>query len=354
MPARPARPLHPHGNRDMLRHDPSSAKTRVLAMLRRIAACSHEQTRRALDDLLAPEARWFGCHPFGLVTGSEAVAARLWTPLKRAFSGLERRDHVFIGGDHHGDDWIAATGQYYGIFSAPFLGILETGRWAWLRFGEFYRLEDGRVAECYMLLDLPDLMRQAGMPAFSPSRGIETLVPGPATQDGVRLGRPDPGESRTSLALVDAMLAPLFEPTREAMGMERFWSAEMMWYGPSGIGATRGLDGFFRDHTDHWVAAMPDWSADLDTPHFADDHYVAFVGWPSIHATQTGDLLGLPATGRPVQINLMDFWRRDGDRLAENWVLIDFPHLFAQLGRDVLPASSDRGKRRPAGGSEPG
>jgi hypothetical protein len=32
----------------------------------------------------------------------------------------------------------------------------------------------------------------------------------------------------------------------------------------------------------------------------------------------------------------MDFWRRDGDRLAENWVFIDIPDLLRQLGVDLF------------------
>jgi hypothetical protein len=31
----------------------------------------------------------------------------------------------------------------------------------------------------------------------------------------------------------------------------------------------------------------------------------------------------------------MDFWRVEGDRLAENWVLIDLLDFLAQLGYDV-------------------
>ena len=32
----------------------------------------------------------------------------------------------------------------------------------------------------------------------------------------------------------------------------------------------------------------------------------------------------------------MDVYRRDGDKLAENWVLIDIPYWLLQQGLDVL------------------
>jgi hypothetical protein len=35
-------------------------------------------------------------------------------------------------------------------------------------------------------------------------------------------------------------------------------------------------------------------------------------------------------------MRVMDFWRRQGDKLAENWVFIDVLDLLAQMGFDVL------------------
>ena len=69
---------------------------------------------------------------------------------------------------------------------------------------------------------------------------------------------------------------------------------------------------------------------------FAEGNYVGFAGWPSVKGNHLGDYLGVVATGNPVAMNLMDFWRRDGDKLAENWVLIDLPHLFLQMGADLF------------------
>jgi hypothetical protein len=35
-------------------------------------------------------------------------------------------------------------------------------------------------------------------------------------------------------------------------------------------------------------------------------------------------------------MKVMDFWRRDGDMLAENWVFIDMIDLLEQIGVDVF------------------
>ena len=46
--------------------------------------------------------------------------------------------------------------------------------------------------------------------------------------------------------------------------------------------------------------------------------------------------MGLAATGKPVTMRVMDFWRCEGSLLAENWVMIDIPDLLMQMGIDVF------------------
>jgi predicted ester cyclase len=299
-----------------------------------------------LSRVFAPGIAWNGCHPLGRLDGIDAVEARFLEPLHRSFPDLERRDDVFLAGDFSGDRWISATGYYFGIFAEDWLGIPATGRWVALRFGEVYRLDAGRIAEAFVLFDLPDLMRQAGVAPWRGGAGIEGLVPGPATRDGVRLAASPARETARTFDLVMAMLGPLFERNRVAMGMERYWSPDMMWYGPALIGTTRGLDGFFRDHQTPWMRAFPDWQDGLEAPHFADGPYACYAGWPSIRATHSGPFCGLDPTGRTLDIRVMDWWRRQDGLLTENWVLLDFPDLFLQLGVDLFALMRERAGRR--------
>ena len=48
--------------------------------------------------------------------------------------------------------------------------------------------------------------------------------------------------------------------------------------------------------------------------------------------THTGELLGVPGTGRPVEIRAADFHRLAGGRIAATWHLEDYFGLAAQLG----------------------
>jgi hypothetical protein len=46
----------------------------------------------------------------------------------------------------------------------------------------------------------------------------------------------------------------------------------------------------------------------------------------------------------------MDFWKVQNGKISDNWVMVDFPHVLAQLGHDVFCGEGwevyDRGVRQ--------
>ena len=299
----------------------------------------------ACRELLSAECEWHAGHPINTLVGPEAIAAQFWAPLREAFPDLERRPDIFLAGQWDGrygggeGSWVSCTGHYLGTFLADWLGIPATGEPATLRFGEFYRIVDGRIAEARILLDIIDLARQAGRRLLPPSSGLELWVPGPRLHDGLLIGATDPAAGVRSLGLVEAMIGGLMrydESDLKSMGMARHWRADMMWYGPGGIGTSRGIGGFERHHQAPFLHAFPDRKGGTHRARIAEGAYVASTGWPSVRATHSGDYLGVPASGNPIQMRVMDWWRCEADRLAENWVFIDLPHLMLQMGVDLM------------------
>ena len=69
---------------------------------------------------------------------------------------------------------------------------------------------------------------------------------------------------------------------------------------------------------------------------FAEGAYTGGAGWNGVLATHAGRYLDCPATGKQIGVNGLDFWRREGDRITENWVFVDMLHLFRQFGVDLL------------------
>jgi predicted ester cyclase len=314
-----------------------------------------------LDGLCAPGLQWRGSHPLNELGGPAAVAAQVWKPLKTALPDVERRDLIVVGGRYQGRDYVAMVGHYCGTFREDWLGIPATGRPVYLRYGEVHQVEAGRIVQSNCLWDVLDLIRQAGFWPIAPSLGVEGMWPGPITGDGLVFHATDPVQSTASLAQTLAMHGTLgaYDDLAGAgrqglldMPQKQHWHPKMMWYGPSGIGTTRGLSGFVDDHQLPFRIAFPkrkgggQWDelgvlrTKLGGGHYiriGDGPYSVTGGWPSVFAMHVGpDFLGLPATGKAVTMRVMDFYLHHEGLIRENWVPLDMLDLLGQMGVDVL------------------
>ncbi|MDT3437169.1 ester cyclase [Haloarcula sp. 1CSR25-25] len=319
----------------------STNKNRLHEFSHTIRDTTPESVRDVIAEYYHEDAEWHGPAPIDRLEGRAAIESEFWEPLLTAFPDLEKNDYILFGGEFEGEEWVCATGNLVGTFENEWLEVPPTGHATWLRYGEFHRFEDGKIAETRLLIDILDVLRQAGYRLF-PSLAPEVVIPGPTTQDGVLLGDQDGAESQQTLQLVEDMIFDGLhsyedEEDLEKLGMERYWHEDFMWYGPAGTGTTRGIDGFQDFHQGPFLEAFPDREGANHVSRFAEGKYCASTGWPSIHATHTGDgWLGLPATGESVTMRVMDFWRREDDLLAENWVFIDMIDLLDQIGVDVF------------------
>ncbi len=290
--------------------------------------------------LYADAATFHGPHPMQPLSGIAAIMEGFWQPLLTAFPDIERRIDMLIADRWDDSIWVASMGHFVGIFARDWHGIRATGRPAWLRWGAFEKMVGGQIVESRTLLDLPALMIQTRQWPLAPSLGAELVVPGPATRDGVTLNRRDPGEGDETTSRLMAMFEGLRSydgNTLASMSMRSYWSPQFHWYGPGGIGTMRGHDDYERGHQGPFLKAFPDRVGGNHYARIADNSYYASSGWPSVYATHTGGgWLGFPETDKPISMRVMDFWRRDGDWLEENWVLIDIVELALQMGVDIL------------------
>lgn len=81
-----------------------------------------------------------------------------------------------IGGNHFarfGDGDYVCSGGWPSMtmtHQGPYLGIPATGKALTLRVMDFWRVQDGSIRENWVLLDLPDLLRQMGADIFARQR----------------------------------------------------------------------------------------------------------------------------------------------------------------------------------------
>jgi predicted ester cyclase len=340
--------------------DPRMKQT-IATALCDLAEAPLSRTEPLLAGLCAPGIQWRGSHPMNELRGVEAVMARALRPLKTAFPDLERRDLIVVGGRYEGRDYVAMVGHYCGTFQSDWLGIPAHGKPVFLRYGEVHQVADGRIVQSNCLWDVLDLIRQAGFWPLAPSMGAEGMWPGPITGDGLVFHATDAGQSAANLAQTLAMhgtlgayddLAGEGRQGLLTMPQRQHWHPKMMWYGPSGIGTTRGLAGFVDHHQLPFRTAFPkrkgggqwdeiaDMKARLGGGHYiriGDGPYSVTGGWPSVHAMHVGpDFLGLPPTGKAVTMRVMDFYLHHEALIRENWVPLDVLDLLRQMGVDVL------------------
>ena len=292
------------------------------------------------------DAEWRCSHPVNELRGHAEIAEKLWLPLFHAMPDLERRDVLFVGGSYNGTSIIAAVGHYCGTFKRDLYGIPATNKTVYLRYGEVHELRGDKIARSNSLIDVLDLIRQAGVWPVAPSLGIEEQWPAPFTGNGVVLHQSDPAQSAASIAQTLAMHKTLGDYNdlenrgREGlldMPQKEHWHPKMMWYGPAGIGTTRGLDGFVDGHQLPFRIAFPNRKGGNHYVRFGDGPYSVTGGWPSVYAKHLGgDFMGLSPTGRDVTMRVMDFYLHHEGLIRENWVPLDILHLLLQMDVDVL------------------
>ena len=331
-----------------------SNKRSVLSYWEQVDNGNFDRDNFLSNILISPDVRWFGPQPIGTITGARALLTDFWKPLFHSFPDLNRQTHLFFGGDSSGRrdgspdgrEWITGTGLFHATFEKDYLSIPATGKQVNIRWGEFCRMENRQIVEIYFLLDLVDLMQQAGFQVLPESRGSDGLYPPPKEQDGVLLEPQDETETRTSLQHIRRFifdgLNRYDQSELQSMGMADFFHPDVQWYGPGGIGACLGLQEFEELHQQPWLTAFPDRQVQNLTALIAEGSYSGGPGWAGVLATHTGNYLGCQPTGNRLEINGLDWWKRVDEQYVENWVFVDMVHLFHQFGIDLFKRMTDQ------------
>ena len=315
-------------------------KERIGRLRAALYDCDASMLQGQLREVLAADCVVHLTNPLEDLDGADGFYEGAYAPLLAAVPDLERRDFIVMAGESKGGNWVACCGHYMGVFERPWLGIPPTQHLLAMRYHEFFRLEDGMVVEMQALWDIPQVMMQVGAWPMAPSLAVEWIVPGPATEDGLISSPYDEAKSAASLDWVTAMLRAMQRSPEgvEAMELDRYWHAKMMWYGPAGIGSMRRKSGFRNWHQIPFLKALPDRGVFIENGiMFGDGDYVAFTGWPGMSMTISGDgWLGIAPSNQQITMRSLDFWRCENGVIRENWVLIDLLHIYEQIGVDVF------------------
>jgi len=323
-----------------------AAKNTVRAFHEACDSASDEQLSGVLAAHTSEDYFWRGMHPFYEQRGATAVAETFWLPLRNALTSLQRREDIFMAGRNDVDGgetiWVASMGHMIGLFDNDWLGIPATRKMAFLRYAEFHRVDNDKIVESAFFCDVISIMQQAGHYPLPPQTGAAFLHPGPRTQDGILLESQPADEGEKTMALVNRMIADLSKlnvsdaHTCPPELLAKTWHDDMIWYGPTGIGATYTIPRYQEQHQFPFRRHIKDKVFNGHVARFAEGKYAGFFGWANLTNTPTGGFLGLPGNEVRADMRVVDIYRRDGDKLAENWVFIDLLHYLNMQGLDVL------------------
>ncbi len=301
----------------------------------------------------APDAIWRGYHPFHEIHDPAEVGERFWVPLQNALTKMQRRMDLFMAGKNEleaGGIWVASMGHLMGLFDNPWLGIPPTRKIAMLRYAEFMRVEGDKITDTAMFFDIPQLMVQAGLQPFPAQTGAQLVQPGPMTHEGLMFGPQEAEEGRKTLAAIEYMIGDIRDwKGREEKGLmvelPRSWNDDMIWWGPTGIGAAYTIQRYAEQHAGPFRDGLTDKNFNGHIARIAEGHFGGFFGWPNLTLTPAGGFMGMPATGKPSDMRVIDMYRRSGDKLTENWIFIDLLHFWNQQGVDILARTTDLARR---------
>lgn len=303
-----------------------------------------------LKQFTTPDYHWRGMHPFYEQYGAEAVVETFWQPLRTAFSPIQRREDVFFAGANSCDNgqsaWVVSMGNLLGLFDNNWLGIPSTGKMIFIRYAEFHRVtNDGKIAETAFFCDILSVMHQAGHYPLPPMTGAEMMYAGPRTHDGLLFEAQNPAQTVKTRELVAKMVSDLNELNVSGFDscppefLARTWHNDMIWYGPTGIGSAYTIARYQQQHQYPFRQNLKDKVYNGHIASIAEGHYCGFFGWPNLNNRNKGGFLGLPASDVHAPMRIVDIYRRDGEKLSENWVFIDILHYLFEQGLNVLERS---------------
>jgi hypothetical protein len=319
-------------------------KSLILSFYDEIEAANANSIAKVIRKFTKPELQWYGVYPFNEQKGGDAVAEVFWIPFLSAWSNVQRRQDIFLAGTSEIDnaDWVISMGHFMGILDGNWLGLPASRKIAFLRYADFNCIKDGKIIRSSFFCDLIGLMHQLGLNPLPLQTGASFVYPGPRTHDGLLIEPQDQQESQKTLKLVNQMIGDLTDLNKNENDcphpdlLKKTWHDDMIWYGPAGIGASYTIPRYQEQHQLPFRRGLKDKVFNGHICRFAEGNYAGFFGWPNLTNTPIGGFLGLPASNIAADMRVVDIYRREGEKLSENWVLIDLPWWLKQQGVDVL------------------
>ncbi|MDA9632350.1 ester cyclase [Alphaproteobacteria bacterium] len=322
-----------------------SEKQIILNFYDAIESSKIEEIPNVLSHYCSEDLLWRGFHPFNEIRGLKNLYSQFWQPFKKSFLNFQRRMDIFLAGYNtiSGNEgvWVVSMGHLMGLFDNPWIGIKETKKIAMLRYCEFSKIQNGKITEVAMFFDIPHLMLQAGLKPFPSETGISLVQPGPLKHEGLMLNEQNPNEGNKTIEIIENMIKDVKVWTSTSRvslieELKKSWNENMIWWGPTGIGSTYTIERYADQHAGPFREIFKERTFNGHLCRISEGNFGGFFGWPNLTLTPSKAFMGIKATQKSSEMRVIDIYRREGDKLSENWVFIDILHFWKILGVDIL------------------
>ena len=292
---------------------------------------------------------WQSYYPFEDQIGGKELAYNFWIPFIKSFKRVQRRQDIFFAGKNElGNEesvWVVSMGHLMGLFDIDWLSIPANRKMAFLRYVEFNEVKNDKIVQTAFYFDLPHLMIQVGLNPFPYSLGVNILQPGPAMHDGLYYEDQDFNTGQKTSKAINHMIDALGNWDNQLSLEEELslsWHDNMIWWGPTGIGASYTIERYAEQHAGPFRSAFTNRKFNGHICRVSEGNFGGFFGRPNLTLTLTNSFMGYPPTNLTADLNVVDLYRRDGNKLAENWIFIDLLGFWLQHGLDILSTTLNR------------
>ena len=107
--------------------------------------------------------RWMGNTGCGTKDGIRAFQDNWQKPFQAAFSEKVCIDEarLYMG------EWAAAFGRQEAIHSGVFMGVKPTNKKIQIRYMDFWKVENGKIIDNWVMVDFPHVLMQLGVDVFN-------------------------------------------------------------------------------------------------------------------------------------------------------------------------------------------
>jgi len=220
-------------------------------------------------------------------------------------------------------DLVAARLVITGTQEGDFMGIPATDNRVAAATINFWRVEDGLLAEHWEVVDQFSFLGQLGViPGGAEAPALENF--------GVPYAEQESTEPESDTEATREVVEGLYTDVLNARDVEAaadFIGDDYVWYNPF---VAPGLEGFQQFYLGIFEA-FPDVQREIVLEVVEND--LAFV-LSTITGTHQGgeQLYGIPPTGNPIEYASADIFRVANGQIVEQWDVGDYVTLFTQIG----------------------